>query len=103
MENYNQICVWQGCSLGDTTIEEFESSMVEMFNVRVTFLEEIETVPTEDGPGGRLDILFKIHKDDIDHFAIPRLTVGIKWWGNVLDNSGEEYCSEITDKYSRCW
>ena len=93
-ENFDQVCVWPGCTLNGekkTTVEEFESIMKEKFNVRVQFLEEIETKPDTDSEGnalpetgGRPDLFFAVHNDDIGHFAVPRLQVGIRWIEDVL-------------------
>ena len=62
-------------------------------NVRVQYLEEIETLPDrdEDGvedpdTGGRNDLLFAVHEDDVMEFAVPRLQIGIRW---IEDAVGE--------------
>lgn len=90
-EHFDQVCVWPGCTLKDTPVEEFEQIMKEKFNVRVQFLEEIETKPDTDEnnqpvpeTGGRPDLFFAVHSEDIGHFAVPRLQVGIRWIEDVL-------------------
>jgi hypothetical protein len=89
-EKFDQVCVWQACSLGKHTPEDFEKHMKENFKADIQFLEEIETCPdTKNGEivpdtGGRHDLIFAVHNKDIGHFAIPRLMYGIKWIEDVL-------------------
>ena len=91
-ENYNQVCVWPGTLLPEDQVNDF----IQFFGdegFRVQFLESIKTFPDRDdqgsmieGTGGRSDILFAIHDEDIGKFAIPRLQFGIRWIEDVLDN-----------------
>lgn len=96
-ENFSQVCVWPGCGVlkceEPHTIEEFEKLMMERMKTRVQYLEEIETKPDTDstgspvpGTGGRIDLFFAVHNEDIGHFAIPRMTVGIRWIEDVLSS-----------------
>lgn len=87
LQDYTQVCVWQGTELGDNTIEEFEAFMLSEFKTRVKFLEIITTKPGDGGPGGRSDMFFAAHKDDVGHFAIPRLSAGIRWIEDVLSDA----------------
>ena len=37
-------------------------------------------------------------------FAVKRLSMGIRWWEDVLGNgNGKLYSSEILEKYSKTW
>jgi hypothetical protein len=99
-ENYTQVCVWPGTILGESGEEDFVNFMKEEFNTRVQFLEEITTKPDtgsdgtpKPGTGGRIDLFFAVHKDDIGHFAIPRLHARISWIEDVL--SRDNYTSRI--------
>lgn len=90
-ENYRQVCVWPGTIIDDKNEEEiksFVSFFNEKFNVRVQFLESIVTKPDLENPdtGGRHDILFAIHNEDVMRFAIPRFNIGVRWIEDVLDN-----------------
>jgi hypothetical protein len=38
------------------------------------------------GTGGRNDVVFAVHQDDIKTFAVPRLSIGVRWVEDVLDN-----------------
>lgn len=99
---FNQVCVWPACILGDKTGEDFEQFMEKEFGTHIQFLEEIETSPDiQDGKivmetGGRHDLFFAVHDNDIAKFAIPRLQIGIRWIEDVLANGN--YTSPIYPK-----
>ena len=92
-ENYSQVCVWPGTLLNENEIPEFEKWILDQFGTRVQFLETIVTKPDKEngkaveGTGGRHDVFFAVHKDDINKFAVPRLSVGIRWIEDVLDKN----------------
>ena len=88
MNEWNQVCVWPGIVVGSDRVGEFVSGMQEMFGARVKYIEEVKTNPDPGVPetGGRNDLLFYIHDDDIAKFAIPRLTAGIRWLEDVHGN-----------------
>lgn len=93
---FNQLCVWPGVVLEDEDgkqlpIQEFVDFCKESFGVRVEFKCDIKTNPDLDnngriveGTGGRNDVLFYIHDDDVSMFAVPRLHAGIRWWEDVV-------------------
>ena len=77
--------------------------MLMKYNVRVQYLETILTKPDigRDGEpientGGRSDILFAVHLNDIAKFAVPRLQAGIRWIEDVL--APDNYRSPIYPK-----
>ena len=99
---FSQVCVWPACEIevSKLAIQEFEDLMKDNMNVKVQFLEQIRTEPDidEDGmnvpdTGGRSDLFFAIHDDDIGIFAVPRLQFGISWIEDVL--AKENYHSPI--------
>lgn len=111
-ENYNQVCVWEGCVVGPDQIEEFERVVGEpgaMFpkGVRVQYLEEVLTLPSQDmynrdipETGGRNDLIFAVHDQDIGEFAVQRLPYGIRWIEDVLsetNNSAYLYDSRLQE------
>lgn len=110
-DKYTQICVWEACELGLTSKKEFISGMNKDFNVRAKLLEEVKTIPDKNSDGkdipktgGRIDLFFSVHVDDIGKFAIMRLSAGIRWWEDVLGNpSNAIYSQEIKDKYPPTW
>ena len=89
---YTQVCVWPGTIIKPAEVKQFEAFFEEN-GFRVQFLESITTSPDldEEGEpvvdtGGRTDVFFTIHNDDVMKFAIPRLQMGIRWIEDVLDN-----------------
>ena len=112
-DKFTQICVWPACTLGDSSAIEFEQFVMNEFKVRVKYLEEIETLPDLDDygnpvpeTGDRIDLLFAIHTDDVGVFALPRLSIGIRWWEDVLashNNSSHLYSDELKEKYQVTW
>lgn len=108
MENqFTQLCVWPGCVMGDNTPEDFEKYLLEEMDVRVKFAEEVTTNGSVERheEGGRKDLLFFIHADDISKFAGRRLMMGIRWWEDVVSyNDGAYlYSEEILNKYPVTW
>jgi|AntAceMinimDraft_18_1070375.scaffolds.fasta_scaffold04634_8 hypothetical protein len=102
--NYTQLCVWPGTGLGDGTPERFELFMEESFGVKIKFMEEVTTLPGQGGEGGRKDLFFYVHNNDLGKFAVPRLGAGIRWWEDVVaNNSHTIYPKEIIDKYKVTW
>ena len=94
-EGFTQVCVWPETSLGGSTGKEFEEWVLTNFGTRVQFLETIVTNPDLDSvgdvvpeTGGREDLFFAVHNEDIAKFAIPRLVVGIRWIEDVYGNGG---------------
>lgn len=85
MKKYNQLCVLQG-TLEPDSKKEFNKFFKENFGVRVKYAEQTHTLPDPGvkGTGGRSDLLFFIHDDDIQKFAIPRFKMGIRWWEDVF-------------------
>lgn len=106
MENFSQLCVWPATIVGQDEIKDFEEFFKDQMDVRVKYAEEVETLPTEGEPdtGGRNDVFFYVHDEDVEKFAIPRLRMGIRWWEDVLGNGGGVlYTQEVLDKYPKKW
>jgi len=89
--DFVQVCVWEGTTLGeedDNNAQAFVDYMKSDMGARVQFLECILTKPnkgdTSPDAGGRSDLFFAVHKEDLSKFAIPRLKVGIRWVEDVL-------------------
>jgi hypothetical protein len=82
---------------------DFKAFMLNELNARVEILESIETEPDRDeyghailNTGGRTDLFFCVHDEDIGHFAIPRLSFGIRWIEDAISetNGGNRYYPE---------
>jgi len=109
--NYNQLCVWPGTVLGDSDPKELEDFFLDEMDVRVKYHAEVETRPDIEngkavsGTGGRNDLFFFIHSDDIGKFAVPRMAMGIRWWEDVIvynDNS-DLYTDEFIEANPPGW
>jgi len=102
MKNYNQLCVWPATVVGKESIKELEDFFKETMDVRVKYKTEVLTNPDLDGDGnevpdtgGRNDLFFYVHDDDIGKFAVPRLSMGIRWYEDVVSyNDGAYLYSE---------
>jgi hypothetical protein len=104
MENYSQVCVWPGVIVGQNDKKAFELWLLEQFNVRGIYCEEVVTLPSKNEEGGRNDVFFRVHTDDIMNFAVQRLGYGIRWWEDVLGNGGAKlYPSNILETYPQTW
>lgn len=111
MKEFTQLCVLHGVVLGEASPIEFEKFMEKNFSCRFKFAAEVKTNPDLDehgnpvpDTGGRTDILFYVHSEDVSRFAVPRLSAGIRWWEDVLGNGGAYlYSSEVLDKYQPTW
>ena len=107
MDKFNQLCVLQGTIMPDGGAKELENFFKEQMGVTVKFETEVKTLP--DTPectetGGRNDIFFYIHDDDIAQFAVPRLQMDIRWWEDVILNGGGNlYTDEFLMKYPIAW
>ena len=108
MENqFNQLCVLQGTIMPEGGAKELEAFFKNEMGVTVKFETEVKTLP--DTPectetGGRNDLFFYIADDDIGKFAVPRLSMGIRWYEDVLGNGGGKlYPTEVLEKYEKTW
>jgi len=106
MSKFNQLCVWEATLVGQENIKEFEDFFKKEMGSRVKYLEEVTTLPTPgiSGTGGRNDVFFYIHDDDIMKFSVPRISIGVRWWEDVLGNgNGELYPQNVLAKYPKTW
>ena len=110
-KNYTQLCVWPGMNLGECTEQEFVDIILEMFGARVKYHTTVKTLPDIEngravpGTGGRTDMFFYVHSEDIPKFAIARLQAGIRWWEDVVgynDNS-HLYTEEFINEHNLTW
>ncbi len=107
-EGFSQVCVWPATVVGKENVEDFEKFMADEFKgTRVQYLEEIETFPNKDefcyndveGTGGRNDLFFAVHNEDISKFAVPRLVYGIRWIEDVLAKGNYSFYPEHVFDY----
>lgn len=104
---FTQVCVWPGTVVGEDSVADFEAWMQSEFGVRAQYLEEVQTAPDVrggfpvEGTGGRNDLFFAVHDEDVGKFAVPRLAYGMRWLEDVYGNgSGDIYPMRIADYQS---
>lgn len=102
-EGYEQVCVFHGMIIkSDKDIKDLTDFMKNEFNVRIQYLECIETGPDikREKPvaetGGRHDVFFAVHKEDLGRFIIPKIQVEARWIEDVLAKGN--YSSPIYPK-----
>ena len=106
-KGFNQLCVLEGTLMPKHGARELEQFFEDEMGVDVRFETQVKTLP--DNPectetGGRNDLFFYIADEDISKFAVKRLSMGIRWWEDVLGNgNGKLYPSEVLEKYSKTW
>ena len=104
---FNQLCVLEGTIMPEGGAKELETFFKNQMGVRVKFETQTKTLPDFEGcteTGGRNDIFFYIHDDDIGKFAVPRLQMGIRWWEDVLGNgNGKLYSEDFLLTYKKTW
>lgn len=107
-ENFSQVCVWEGTSLGQSLPADVEKFFADA-GFRVQYLENILTNPDLDElgrpvpeTGGRDDMLIAVHNDDIPKFAMARFHYGIRWIEDVTSrvNRGDHLYPEYVKSYN---
>ena len=103
LPNYTQVCVFPGLLVDENKIQEFTEQIKEEFDTRIQYLETILTKPDSDdqsgNTGGRSDVFFAVHQDDISKFAVKRLHYGIRWIEDVLSNTNGYHLNPLYPEY----
>ncbi len=86
MSDFKQPVVWPGTLMGDGTVAEFEAFILAEFGCRAKYVGQFTTLPEGDDEGGREDLVFYVHSEDLGKFAVPRLAYGMRWIEDVIDN-----------------
>ena len=113
-EKFKQLCVWQGINLPKEEYEDFVAFFGDELETRIKLAEVVLTNPDLDGDGnpvpetgGRSDILFYVHDEDVAGFALKRLQLdgAPRWWEDVVsyNNNSHLYNQEVLDKYGVKW
>jgi hypothetical protein len=81
---------------------------MEEFSVRIKFDSVQKTNPDPDDfySGGRSDLFFYIHNDDINKnsFCLRKLKAGMRWWEDIFFNHQEYlYSEEFIKNHPRTW
>ena len=90
MSDFTQVVVWPGTTMGAGTPAQFELFILEELKARAKFIGEFTTKADfgdrSPDAGGRKDLMFYVHTEDIPKFAVPRFAYGMRWLEDVLDN-----------------
>lgn len=97
---YQQLCVWEGTVLEDDEIPDFEKFLLDELHARVKLVGSVETGPGDGGEGGRTDLFFLVHDEDIPKFSVRRLRCGMRWWEDVTKSI---YPEEFKKAYPPSW
>lgn len=106
---FSQVVVWPGVIVGPDNINEFVAFCADAFSgTRVQYLREVYTNPDKNefgsnvpDTGGRCDVLFGVHEDDIGKFAVARLAYGMRWLDDVYGNGqGHLYPEDVRELLS---
>jgi hypothetical protein len=110
---FTQLCVWPGTTMEGISIDDFEGFFLTELGTRVKFHKVILTNPdlNPDGTavpetGGRSDLFFYVHSDDVGKFSVPRLKMGIRWWEDVIfynNNSKHLYPEDFIENHQPTW
>jgi hypothetical protein len=113
VNDFTQLCVWPATIVGEDKVQEFEGWLQSEFGVRGKYKCELKTNSSLDPngfpipeTGGRNDAFFYIHQDDINKFAVARLSYGIRWWEDVIkynDTSTNLYPAEFVKENQPTW
>lgn len=107
-EGFRQVCVWPATLVGADRVQEFEKFVLDEMGAKVQYLEEIQTAPDMrngfpvEGTGGRNDVFFAVHNDDVMKFAVPRFAYGMRWLEDVYGNGHGDLYPERVAEY-QCW
>jgi hypothetical protein len=89
---YQQIVCWEGTELGVDEEAMFVTFVQEELALQhdVQVIGTVKTLPGRNGPGGRIDLFFFIHNDDVPRAATRRLKFGMRWINDCIapENGG---------------
>lgn len=90
-ENYDEVIIMHHCYLDTTRLVIFKRLVKEVFQLThdIRWIGTLITNKTRgvDGTGGRWDVAFMVHKDDLPKlFTHRRLQLGFRWWFDVVGN-----------------
>jgi hypothetical protein len=97
MSDFKQPVVWPGTLMGEGTPAEFEAFILAEFGCRAKYHGQFTTLPGDGGEGGREDLVFYVHSEDLGKFAVPRLAYGMRWIEDVLDNEARRISDHEQD------
>lgn len=94
---YQTVCLWPGTSIRPGEVPDFVDFICKEFETvhPIEVIGNVKTRAGHGGPGGRLDLLFLVHDDDVMKFAnSKRSELGIRWWSDVHFNDQHDLYSK---------
>ena len=100
-ENYSQLMVWEGTLIDESEYADFQEFIASEIGSKnpVKIIGTVKTLRGYGGPGGRSDMFFIVHNDDINRFAIGKMKIRLRWYEDVLDNTPDIYPKSFTTSY----
>ena len=77
---FEQVCIWPFTLCPSEDAASFEAFIADKFGCRAKYIGENKVSDKQT------DLLFYIASEDIGKFAVPRLSIGIRWLEDVIDN-----------------
>ena len=111
-KDFKQLCVWHGTTLDGGTSQDLIDFFQKKFGVRIQFEQEVITNPDLDSngiaikdTGSRSDLLFYVHNEDVGKFAVPRFSIGVRWWEDVVkyNNNSHLYTKDFLEAKPVTW
>jgi len=100
-QDHDQVCVWLATVIQNAkdpmSVEDFEDYMLVELDYRVQYMFEYKTLPDNSGEGGRNDVVFALHNDDVNRMMGDRLIRfggDIKWYNDYKNNYGKQIPSK---------
>lgn len=105
-EDFNQVLIWPGTHL-EGRIESFVQFVKEEFDARIQYLETYETSPVRsfngspiEWTGGRQDIVFALHKEDLGKFTLKWRSHGVQEIEFIMNDDVDEVYPDRFRKYT---
>lgn len=115
---FTQLIVWPGTIMAENAdevteshIEKFENYFKTEYDVKIKYDTTVITLPDTDennnpveGTGGRPDISFYVHDDDVLKFAPIKIEIGARWYEDIHFNDGTGiYPKEFIEARPKTW
>lgn len=100
-DGFSQVVIWPGTVCGEGNAVDFEKFILDQLKTRCQYLEEIRTNKDfgDEESGGRNDIFFAVHSEDVGKFAVPRFAFGMRWIEDIYGNGGGYLYPARVEKY----
>jgi hypothetical protein len=85
-DKFDQVIVWPGTILKEEEINDFKQFLKREAGLECQYLEQIKTLPDENGPGGRNDLFFAVNAKEIQTFAILKMSMGMRYIEDIYSN-----------------